>query len=246
MKRAARAPDSKVPVWATLVRVAGIYRSEFRLLFSIGLGVGIPIGLVQVLLDRLDLADPSATQAATALGAALAGFGFVLFAGQLYEGVVGNIAAFVQKGERRPKLRRVLRSLPLGRLIAANFIYVFGTLIGLLLLIVPGVILFALYAPAITLISLERLSVRSAFARSRALVKGNFWRVLLVVGIGYLVASELDLLLGVLESLTVGNSFAADWAVEALSTALLTPIAGVTAVVVTLRLIEIDRAARSV
>ena len=216
---------------------------EFRLLIAIGILIGIPIGLVDALLDNIEIADASLAEAASATGATLAGFAFVLFAGQIYEGIAGRVAAEIELGRGRPvELLALLRSMPRGRLVIANLLYVAGTIVGLVLLVVPGVVFFTIYASVITLISLEGRRIGEAFKRSRKLVRGNFWRVLLIVGLAYLVASELDTGLGALAAETVGGSFVADWIVAAIATALLTPIAAATAVLVTLRLIELSRA----
>ena len=234
------AVPSKIALWPTVRRVGELYLSEFGLLFTIGIAVGIPVGLVEVLIDRLDFTETSAVEDAVTAAAALVGFGFVLFAGQLYEGIAGNVAAYVQRGEPKPSVRELASSLPVGRLLSANALYVAATLGGLVLLIVPGLLAFTRYAPAASLITIEDLTIRDAFRRSSALVAGSFWRVLLIVGLSYLVAAELDHALNLAEAVTIGEGFLADWAGEALATALLTPIAAVAAVVVTIRLIEID------
>ena len=231
---------SKLPVWTTFRRVGELYAGRFRYLFAMGIAFGIPIGFVDALTNGLDGAAGSFAQAAGLLGASLAGLAFVLFAGQLYEGLAGHLVAEVEHG-RSTALSALLRSFPIRRLLLANLLYIGGTVVGVLLLVVPGVFFFTVFAPVATLITLENQGIGASFRRSRDLVRGSFWRVLLLVGTGYVIAAELDLAISSIEVGTVGRGFVADWVVSAFTTALLTPIAAVAVVVVTLRLIELSR-----
>ena len=239
---ASRAPARrKLPVWTTFRRAAELWASQFRYLFAIGIVIGVPIGLVDALTSDLDGSGVSFARAAALIGASLAGFTFVLFAGQLYEGLAGHLVAEVERG-RSPALPTLVRSLPIRRLLLVNVLYIGGTVIGLLLFVVPGIFFFTVFAPVATLITVEPEGIGPTFRRSRDLVRGSFWRVLLIVGAGYLIASELDQAISSIEVGTVGRGFVADWVVATLTTALLTPIAAVAAVVVTLRLIDLSRA----
>ena len=89
------------------------------------------------------------------------------------------------------------------------------------------------------LLTLEHDTVRATFARSRRLVRGSFWRVALIVGAVYLVISALGTTLQVAELWAVGDSFLGDWAVASATAALLTPMAALTTVIVTLELIDL-------
>ena len=67
--------------------------------------------------------------------------------------------------------------------------------IGLLLLVVPGLVLFTWWALIVPVIMLEGATIGGAFGRSRELVRGNGWSVfglivltiLILIGIGILV-----------------------------------------------------------
>lgn len=74
--------------------------------------------------------------------------------------------------------------------------------VGMLVFVVPGVWLFVLLALAAPALILERTTVADALARSRALVRGNWWRIfgvllivmLIAIGVQLMVSSVFELL----------------------------------------------------
>ncbi len=90
-----------------------------------------------------------------------------------YAGLAMAAVSESMEGRPRSSVGRLLRALPLGRLIAIDLISSFGLAIGLVLLIVPGLMLFARYVLAAPLLKIEGLSVRAAFRRSRELSRGT-------------------------------------------------------------------------
>ena len=91
---------------------------------------------------------------------------------------------------RQPTLRQVLRELPWTRLIVADALLAAATQVGLLLFVVPGLLLFTLFALVGPLIIVEGHGTRPAFRRSRSLVWRHF---LLVAGLVTLPAMRNDL-----------------------------------------------------
>jgi hypothetical protein len=69
--------------------------------------------------------------------------------------------------------------------------------LGLVLLLVPGVWLWGLWAVAIPAFMVERTTIRGALARSRLLVSGLWWRVFGIRVLGALLASVLALVITV-------------------------------------------------
>ena len=76
----------------------------------------------------------------------------------------------------------------IGRLIGAGILFGLGVAIGLILLVVPGLYLFTIWAVFAPVIVLEGMGITDSFGRSRALVAGRFWPVFGVV----IVASVLS------------------------------------------------------
>jgi hypothetical protein len=67
------------------------------------------------------------------------------------------------------------RRLPVG--IAVGFLAYIAIVIGLVLLIVPGAILFTIWSVALPANTVERTGVLASLARSRDLTRGRRWRV---------------------------------------------------------------------
>ena len=69
----------------------------------------------------------------------------------------------------------------LGTLLGASLVYGFGVVLGIVLLIVPGLIAIARWSLIVPLIVIERRGWREAFSRSNQLVTGRTGRVLVLV-----------------------------------------------------------------
>ena len=66
--------------------------------------------------------------------------------------------------------------MPIKRLILLDLVLTFGTALGFLLLVIPGLIWLAYFSLAPALIKFEHRGVWDSMRRSRELVRGNFWR----------------------------------------------------------------------
>jgi hypothetical protein len=144
-------------------------------------------------------------------------------------------AAVVEWREHRPlpNFRALLRALPIKRLILVDLVISFGTAIGFLLFVIPGLVWlgFVSFAPAI--VKFEHRDVWGSIRRSRDLVRGNFWRVMWIV-VGTIIVTELAV-----EAVSVpfhGDALIA--AVDLVADGLVQPIEGLVIVVVTLELLE--------
>ena len=101
---------------------------------------------------------------------------------------------------RSPWLRDVpgaVRSIAYGRLIALDVILVVGTVAGLVLLIVPGILFYTYLVISPTLVELNGVTARQALRQSFQLVRGNFWRVL---GFGVVVLILSSAVTSILEA----------------------------------------------
>ncbi len=77
-------------------------------------------------------------------------------------------------------------------------LFVLAVLLGLLLLVIPGIYLMLALAPAFVLVVSENRSAVDAFSRSLQLVRNNWWRTALVVTIPVIVAMALMSVVGVI------------------------------------------------
>ncbi len=220
-------------VRAVLREMIAAYRKRWPLLLGTGLVVFVPVGLLEALENPLEDVDVNGLDLATALegGALIAAQSVAAVIGTvLYAGIVSAAVAARREGPLQ-SLPTLLRTLPYGRLVAADVLLVLVVAVGLVILIIPGFVLltwFALVAPAI---EIEHRGVLSAFRRSRELVRDHFWKVALLVVPTFLAEGVLA---EAAESVSVGalgHSFVADWAGSVVGNLLTAPIFALAVVV---------------
>jgi hypothetical protein len=141
------------------------------------------------------LADTNA--AAIALGVSLVTSVF-------FQGLVVTFVRDVEAGlppGTEPSVGALLRSVApvVGPLILASLLAAAGVVLGLVLLVVPGLILLTIWAVVAPVVVIERPGVLASFSRSQALVRGHGWQVF---------ATLLLLVLLVLVAALVGGAVA--------------------------------------
>lgn len=219
------APVESLRVRAVLASVVRVFRSSWRALLLLGLALFVPLGLLTAIapgegveIERFD--DPRAI-ATVAVGIAqviLPLLGTVLFA--------GLVAAAVERerGHEARSLGEIVRSLPYGRLVAADILLVVAIGIGLLLLIVPGVIALVWLCLIAPVIEHEDATVLRAFRRSRELVRGHFRQIAVLVWPAVILQSLLDALIESLAFGLLGEGFGAEWLAAVLGNLLADPV----------------------
>ncbi len=96
--------------------------------------------------------------------------------------------------------RGVAKFLPL---FGAGIIYGIAVMIGLLLLIVPGVWLSIALAFALNAVILDNVGVIDSFDVSRKLVAGNWWRVVVILSVAFAILMAITAGVGLLAGLTL-------------------------------------------
>jgi hypothetical protein len=227
------------------VTARGIYGRTLRTyarragyLLVLGAAVFVPLGLIDALANEvgeIDL-DQVSDLGAIALAGGLAAQAITSLLGEVFYAGAVALALAGGEGTKPPPLRTVARRLAYWRLIAVDILFVAGTAIGLLLLIVPGLIFFTWFALTGPVVELEGARVGAAFSRSRRLVRGRFWTVFIVV-VPITLASEA------LSTATVDGlhelihiPLVSDWIGEAIANIALSPFYAVAAVLMTLEL----------
>ena len=204
-------------------------RARPGLFLLAGLLIFITLGLADVLDDEiqepLSEVDIELTggQIAAVIAAAVGHSAAALLGDVLYTGIVARAVVSVRHGDHR-SLREIVRTLPYLKLIAADILLAVLVGFGLLALIVPGFLFlawFALIAPAI---ELEERGVRDAFRRSRALVRGNTMRVLVLIVPLVLLDDLLSNLVQTKEAFGIESSFLVDWGAAVLTDLLTGPL----------------------
>jgi hypothetical protein len=228
--------------------IARVYVEQIRFLLVVALLLFVPIGLVDALAEPLveleTEKEPSVGQvlglaAGTMLHIATGTLGEIFYAGIAMAAVTESM-----EGKPRSSIGRLPGTLPVGRLIAVDLVSSFGLAIGLVLLVVPGLMLFARYVLAAPVLKIEGLSVGAAFRRSSELSRGHRWFVLLLLGGLYLLTAGLTSVLqdGAVEAL--GHSLWSDWAIAVVVGVVVTPVWAVGLCVVSWRLIHHERQTR--
>jgi hypothetical protein len=228
----------------TLRRIGQVYVEQASFLLPVALLLFIPLGLIEAAgehLFELETEDLDAATIATLIPAAVAQFATSAFGEVFFAGVAMAAVSESMEGRARPPLRRLVRSLPYGGLIAIDLLFSLGLALGLVLLIVPGLVFFARYVLAGPLLKLEGAGVRRAFRRSRELSRGHAPPLLALLGGLWLATDLLSSYLGEGGGISFGGSFVGDWAVATVIELLVTPIWAVGVCVVTLRLLQLEQ-----
>jgi hypothetical protein len=142
-----------------------------------------------VLLVPAELAVAYVAEDSESLGvAASAGLTFIGYAW-----VYGALIATISRRTRSPlePYGRTVDRVP--GLVLASFVTALATLLGLLLLIVPGLLIYARWSAASPLIVIERKGPFEALETSNGLVRGRTWTVVGALVIVFLLAFVLAL-----------------------------------------------------
>jgi hypothetical protein len=177
---AAPAAAGEFRVGSVFSRAAAVLSRNFLTFFVVTLVAGLP----RVLL----IGDPARGVATDALGKILLGAFLSIVLGTLAQAVV-LYGAFQDMRGRPVTLGDCLR-IGLSRffpIIGLAICMSLGMMVGLLLLVVPGVILAVMWFVATPACVVEQLGPLASMGRSRALTKGHRWKIfgmLLLVLIG--------------------------------------------------------------
>ncbi len=199
----------------------------------------VPIGLLDALTTEanVDSFDLSSGLQLAAIAAATAAITMMGLLGEVFFSGAVAVSLTHPEGERAPSLAQVTRRLDFRRLILVDLAYVALVIVGLLLLFVPGILVFVWFGLAGPVVELEGRTVRGALRRSAALVRGNFWLVLLVLGPVEILGDAGTEAVGHGVHALLGHGFLASWMAESASNIVFTPIFAVAAVLLTLELI---------
>lgn len=220
------------PITRDVVRV---YASHWRLLVPLAAIVLLPQVVADAALGDFEIEHLRSPGDFARLATLAATVAINLGGEALYAGIVAAVVVHWRRGERLPGVPALARELPLGRLVAADFVVAVGTGIGFLALVVPGVVFFTYFAITPALIELRRLRLGEALAASARLVRRHFWRVL---AFALAVLALPDLAAGALESPIHGvpGEIVLDIPIEAA----LQPFQGLATVLLALALLELS------
>ena len=160
--------------WPTIARAWRLWRNNVRQLGLIALVTAVPIvTIVELIIYQIDVRpSPVARGALVLIGLATAALGEALVAG-----LAEHLLRHDHIGVAPRSLLHHLRALPVATLTVLAVIVGATVMVGLSLLVVPGLAAFAWLCIASPAASFERHGVRAAIRTSVALVRGQFWSV---------------------------------------------------------------------
>jgi hypothetical protein len=154
--------------------------------------LAIPVSIVGSGLEAVvdHYVDPS--DALLSVGATLGSTGVTLLGTVLLSGFVCRLVGVAEHDLEPKTFLEVARSLPWWRLVAADLLFALAVVIGLLLLVLPGLAALTLLAVIGPVIEIEHRRVLPAARRSVQLTRRHLASVLLLATLPLVVVSELE------------------------------------------------------
>jgi hypothetical protein len=226
---------ARIPVREILHDVGGSYRHRFgRVVVAAAIVFGITAVIGAAVEDLLNKSQENFVVYIFALaGTTMSQVGITFYAG-LLDKVVGEY----ELGEEPEPVMHVLRHLPYGSLIAADILITVVTAIGMLFLIVPGVVLFTLFAITGPVVNIEQRGAISAMKRSAQLVRTHFWLVLFLVSVPLAIEHQA---IHLSHELVFGHSLLEVFIVQGITGMIIGSFVGLVEVNVAYALVKQDR-----
>lgn len=170
----------RISVGQILHDVGGSYRHRLgRVVIAAALVFGVTAVIGAAVEDFVHRSDENLVVYVFALaGTVMSQIGITFYAG-LLDKVVGEF----ELGEDPEPVLHVLRTLPYGSLIVADILITAASALGMVLFVIPGLVLFTLFAITGPVINIERLGAIKGMRRSAHLVRPHFWLVFFLVSV---------------------------------------------------------------
>lgn len=220
--------ERKLDVGGTLSQAFSIYGAQAGVLLPLAFGLFLVVAILGALLSEISWAlVPIA-------------FAISVIANTLYQGMVVTLVSDVQDGKRDSSVGDLVNAaspviLPL---FLAGLLAGLGILLGLILLIVPGLFLLTIWAVLAPVIVLERTGVMGAFGRSRELVRGNGWQVFGVIVCVFLIVVVTRSVLGAI-AVGIDDTFVIRTLFDVVASTITAPVAALVASVIYFQLIAV-------
>ena len=178
----------RLPVREILAGAARSARADPWRIIAVSVAVSLVTVLIELVAnDLLDDTNVPLVAVSAATSWVLSVLGAVFLSGFLCR-IVGQI----EGGHGRPSLWQVARSLPWSRLVRADMLVFLLVVAGVIALVIPGMILFCLFALVGPVIEIENRPVRAALRRSAHLVRPHFWWVALIAAVPLLAPVRIE------------------------------------------------------
>jgi hypothetical protein len=179
-----------------------IYRRHWWRLILSAIVVFTPLAIIDALLEEVHSEHVVIKGLLQLSSGVLELLGAVLYAGL----VTAAVIAWRSGAEHEGPLR-VARQLPWRTISALDLLLPFIIVIGLILLVVPGILAAVYFSLAPAFAEIDRTGVKESLRRSVRAVRGSFWRVLLVYLVLVVAAGAIQQVLQDLVDHTIGAIF---------------------------------------
>jgi hypothetical protein len=156
-------------------------------------------------------------------------------------GLICRLTSATEAGGQLPGLGQVARSLPWGRLVLGDLAVVLIVLVGVLLLVIPGLIALTLLVLVGPVIEIEDRKVVAALRRSVRLVRSHYWRCFWLAGLPLILINEVE---AVLPEPSGGGEIAEVLAIKGIAEGAVEAAISLVLVALAFRLIAMEKSAR--
>jgi predicted secreted protein len=224
----------RLPVRAILAGAARTARCDPWRILAVAVAVSLLTVFADIVITNLvDHTNVPLVAAGEVISTALEVLGSVFLSGFLCR-IVGS----AEHGQERATIGQVFKTLPWSRLIRGDLLVVLIIVIGLLLLVIPGLIAMTLLSIIGPVIEIEDKPVWRAVRRSAHLVRPKFWWVVLLATLPLAVVSEVEWLAPEPHSIAAALE---TLAIRGLGSAVLEAVIGLVLVELAYQLIALDR-----
>ena len=190
----------KLRPWKIVRASLAIYHRHWWRLIVAAVIVFTPVAIADGLLDTIDHDDRLATVALEIAAGMLELFGAVFYAGL----VAAAVMAWRSGGEHQGAVH-VARHLPWRTISVLDLLIPLIALVGLILLIIPGVLALVYLSLAPAFAEMDHTGVKESMRRSVRAVRGSFWRVIAVYLLLVVLSSTIGELLQAQVDHTIGG-----------------------------------------
>lgn len=181
-------PKPPLRAWRLVARAARVGRADAPRILAVAITISVATAAIEIIAEKVT--DEHSAWQATLTGIVTEGIGIL---GTVFiSGFLCRLTGEAGHGIRPVTVRRVLRTLPWGRLVLADIAVAAAVVAGLVAFVIPGLVLANLLVITGPVIEIEDAAVRAALRRSGHLVRPYFWRVALLAAVPVLLVSELE------------------------------------------------------
>ncbi|MBW8742983.1 MAG: hypothetical protein JF628_01300 [Sphingomonas sp.] len=201
--------DRSVSIGRIFNRAFGVMGNNPGVVFGVALILGAGPQLLYTLLVGTNAAlVRQGSFAAAAIGASLLMLLISIVSRSLVAGCITRATVAYSQG-RRASLGECL-SVAISRfvpVIAVSFLFGLAVMLGMVLLIVPGVMLAVMWAVVVPVTVEERTGIFGAFGRSQDLTRGARWKIFGLFLLLLLIAIGIGIAAGLVSAMMIGISY---------------------------------------